>query len=119
MQMIPRYETLPLVVPRETLVSGWGGKPTVNVTGISPGGDWNSGKVFVYTEYPMAVAGEEFEKERAEARAVNEKLGWIWYVAAGIMSPEDKVKAILKVLKDGPAVRVPGNGKKVGRCGNE
>lgn len=112
MQMVPRYETLPLVVPRETLVSGWGGKPTVNVTGISLGGDWDSGKVFIYTEHPMTVAEEEFEKERAEARDVNEKLGWIWHIAAGTMSPEDKVKAILRILKDGATVRVLGDGKK-------
>jgi hypothetical protein len=64
------------------------------------GGDWNSGKMFVEPESPVALAGDEFEKERATVRELNQKLGWMYYVINGPLDDKEKVKALKRMMKE-------------------
>ena len=66
-----------LVIERKMLGGSVGGLPAIHITGAFRGSDWNAGRVFLRTEVPVHDAGEAFEKERVDARAAYEALGWL------------------------------------------
>ncbi len=73
--------------------------PSVEVTGIHAGFDWDSGTVFISPETKLTNAGDEFEKEKKRARETSETLGWVWYVVRGSLSDAEKIKELKKMLK--------------------
>lgn len=100
LRFLDRYGDAPLVLRRRTLAGSVGGYPTIPITALALGGDWNAGKIFAFTEVPICAVGEEFEKERAETRKLNEKLGWMYYVINGPLSDQEKIKALKRMMKE-------------------
>lgn len=75
-----------------------GGTPVVNVKSISPGFDWDSGKMMIYLEEDvMRVNQKTIEDVRKEA----EKIGWDMYENRNLKA---EVKRLRKQLNDKPGL---------------
>lgn len=54
-----------------------GPHPSVPVTGVHAGIDWDRGRVFVDVGQRVAVAGPEFDRVKKSYRITSETIGWI------------------------------------------
>ncbi len=89
-----------VVVPIETMTGAVGGHPYVEVKSAHPGIDWDRGKVFIYPEQDVHVAGPTYQAEQKASWDKGEALAFIWMTAKdGRMDPRQKLNAIRSTLR--------------------
>lgn len=89
-----------LAVRLETLGVPIGPTPSVPIIGFHHGIDWDNGKLFFQTHKPLCLVGEDFRKEQEIARSASKLLGWVYYVANGILDDHAKITEIRRLLKE-------------------
>jgi hypothetical protein len=84
-----------LVVRQQTLGTAIGCVPTIKVTGIHHGFDWDAGQTFIGTEVPIRATSEAFLRQQKMCREMADQLGWIWLIIGNKdLSDKQKISAI-------------------------
>ena len=65
-----------VVIPVTLAHSSMGGKPSVDVTQVHAGFDWDHGKVFIYPDAKLYPVGDEFLQGKELAHEYSERIGF-------------------------------------------
>ena len=66
-----------VVIPVETGRVTVGARPSVTLTELRPGFDWDAGKVLLQPAQPLGIAGPELERLKEILKEATEALFWI------------------------------------------
>lgn len=81
-----------IVIPIDTIGAAIGSHPTVSVTDLYAGFDWDQGMVFVQPDKPLHIAGDDYQAERKRFHNATEALGFIYMALSSKTLSTDKLK---------------------------
>lgn len=76
-----------------------GPAPSLPITKLYTGFDWDHGKIFLAPQEKMSVAGEAFREQQKIAHESASKLGWVYYIANGDLPDDKKMYEIKLILR--------------------
>ena len=90
---------IPVMLPNATM----GGTPTVSVTQVFGGFDWDKGKVFASPSARLYPVGDEFLSARARVNEYSERIGFALNALTANLSDANRVKTAKQIL----SARIP------------
>lgn len=99
LQSHPQRHTLSVVIPIKKLYVTAGGSPSVEVSTVMVGFDWDNGKIFINPEKPLMLV-EDYDKEPETIRKLQTEVGNLHYEIMGYKSQIASLKRKLKEIEN-------------------